>query len=101
MESAPIMFWLTVAGTICWPICFIWMRSLSSRQQSLLEEIQEQGKRIEKLSRIEHDLIKEVHPQVSQIKEELDEVAQTIVEGSDSKSQPEARASGKSPMPQK
>jgi len=74
------MFWLSVIGTVCWPICFLWMRRLSSRQNALLTEIQEQGKRIEKLSKVEHDLIREVHPQVGQIKEELDAVANTMKE---------------------
>jgi hypothetical protein len=36
-----------------------------------LNQLREQSKRIEKLSRIEHDLIKEVHPQVGEIKEEM------------------------------
>ena len=40
----------------------------------------EQGKRIEKLSRIEHDLIKEVHPQVSEIKEGMDEMIAVVKE---------------------
>jgi hypothetical protein len=34
-----------------------------------LDQLRDQGKSIEKLSRVEHDLIKEVHPQVSEIKE--------------------------------
>jgi uncharacterized protein YdeI (YjbR/CyaY-like superfamily) len=39
-----------------------------------LDQLREQGKRIEKLSKIEHDLIKEVHPQVNEIKEGMDEM---------------------------
>lgn len=85
MERAAIIFWLTVVGTVCWPICFLWMHQLSSRQHALLKEIQEQGKRIEELSKVEHDLIREVHPQVNQIKEELDEVADTVKETSNPK----------------
>jgi hypothetical protein len=71
---------MTVVGTLCWPICFLWMHRLSSRQNALLNEIQQQAKRIEKLSQAEHDLIREVHPQVSEIKEELHEVAHTVKE---------------------
>jgi hypothetical protein len=78
MDRNTILFWMTVVGTLCWPICFLWMRQLSLRQHTLLTEIQEQAKRIEELSRAEHDLIREVHPQVSEIKEELDAVADTV-----------------------
>jgi hypothetical protein len=69
---------MTVFDTICWPVCFLLMHRLSVRQNSLLKQLQEQGKRIEQLSRIEHDLIREVHPQVSQIKQELEEVAGSV-----------------------
>jgi hypothetical protein len=69
---------MTVFDTICWPVCFFIMHRLSVRQNFLLKQLQEQGKRIEQLSKIEHDLIREVHPQVSQIKEELDEVAGNV-----------------------
>jgi hypothetical protein len=34
-----------------------------------LEELHEMTQRIEKLSRAEHDLISDVHPQVSEIKD--------------------------------
>jgi ABC-type transporter lipoprotein component MlaA/pimeloyl-ACP methyl ester carboxylesterase len=43
------------------------MSRLSTKQNILLAQLREQGKRIEKLSKIEHDLIKEVHPQVNEI----------------------------------
>lgn len=36
------------------------------------------GRTIEKLSRIEHDLIKEVHPQVSEIKEGMDRMVAAV-----------------------
>jgi hypothetical protein len=48
---------MTVAGTVCWGFCFWWMRRLSIKQNFLLDQQRDQGKRIEKLSRIEHDLI--------------------------------------------
>ena len=69
---------MTVIDTICWPISFYLMHRLSVRQNSLLKELQGQARRIEELSKTEHDLIREVHPQVHQIKAELDEVADTI-----------------------
>jgi hypothetical protein len=65
---------MTAAGTVCWVICFWWMRRLSNKQNSLLDQLREQAHRIEKLSKIEHDLIKEVHPQVNEIKEGMDEM---------------------------
>jgi len=45
------------------------MYRISNKQNMLLDQLREQGKRIERLSKIEHDLIKEVHPQVAEIKE--------------------------------
>jgi hypothetical protein len=84
MDHASLIFWLTVADTLCWPICFVWMHRLSSRQNNLLREIREQGKRIEKLSRSEHDLIREVHPRVSEIKETLETVSQAVTSESSS-----------------
>jgi len=59
------------------------MYRISNKQNTLLDQLREQGKRIEKLSRIEHDLIKEVHPQVAEIKERIDamvSVAKEIAE---------------------
>ena len=50
------------------------MNRISAKQNYLLDKLREQGKRIEDLSRIEHDLIKEVHPQVGEIKEGMDEM---------------------------
>ena len=63
---------MTVVGTFCWPACFWWMYRISDKQNFLLDQLREQGKRIEKLSKMEHDLIKEVHPQVGEIKEGMD-----------------------------
>ena len=48
----------------------------------LLDQLRDQGKRIEKLSRIEHDLIKEVHPQVNEIKEGMEEMIAVVKENS-------------------
>jgi len=47
-----------------------------------LDQLRDQGKRIEKLSRIEHDLIKEVHPQVNEIKEGMEEMIAVVKENS-------------------
>jgi hypothetical protein len=75
-----LSFWMTLAGTVCWGVCFWWMRRLSIKQNNLLDQLQEQGKRIEKLSRMEHDLIKEVHPQVNEIKEGMVEMMAAVKE---------------------
>ena len=72
MDETDYAFWLTVAGSLCWVVCFWWMYRISSKQNTLLDQLREQGKRIEKLSKIEHDLIKEVHPQVGEIKAGID-----------------------------
>ena len=83
MNENSLAFWMTLAGTICWGICFWWMRRLSLKQNCLLDQLREQGKRIEKLSRIEHDLIKEVHPQVGEIKEGMEEMIAAVKENSE------------------
>jgi hypothetical protein len=80
MSRISLSFWMTVAGTGCWGVCFWWMRRLSIKQNFLLDQLREQGKRIEKLSRIEHDLIKEVHPQVNEIKEGMEEMIAVVKE---------------------
>jgi hypothetical protein len=82
MNRTSLSFWMTLAGTACWGVCFWWMRRLSIKQNSLLDQLREQGKRIETLSRIEHDLIKEVHPQVNEIKEGMDEMIAVVKESS-------------------
>jgi uncharacterized protein YdeI (YjbR/CyaY-like superfamily) len=74
MDRNALTFWMTLVGTVCWGVCFWWMHLISAKQSYLLDQLREQGKRIEKLSKIEHDLIKEVHPQVSEIKEGMEEM---------------------------
>jgi hypothetical protein len=83
MNLNTLDFWMTLAGTICWGVCFWWMHRLSTKQNALLAQLREQGKRIEKLSKIEHDLIKEVHPQVNEIKEGMDEMIAAVKENSE------------------
>lgn len=71
---------MAVIGTLCWGICFWWMGRISAKQNRLIEQLREQGRRIEKLSKLEHDLIKEVHPQVGEIKEGMNEVIAAVKE---------------------
>ena len=85
MTIALILTWV---GTGCWGICFWWMHRLSSRQEIMLKELHDVTKRIEKLSKVEHDLIREVHPNVEEIKEHVKDV-------SDKVSQSEGRASAR------
>jgi hypothetical protein len=44
----------------------------------MLEELHEVTTRIERLSKAEHDLIQEVHPKVSEIKEHVENVAHAV-----------------------
>ena len=73
-------FGMSVVGTVCWGICFGWMGRISAKQNHLMDQLREQGRRIEKLSQVEHDLIKEVHPQVGEIKEGMNEVIAAVKE---------------------
>jgi predicted transcriptional regulator len=54
------------------------MHRISSRQDSLLEELHEMTTRIEKLSQAEHDLIRDVHPKVGEIKEHIEDVREAV-----------------------
>jgi len=54
------------------------MRRISARQGAMLKELHEMTTRIEKLSEAEHDLIREVHPQVGEIKEHVENVAEAV-----------------------
>jgi len=65
-------------GMLCWIVCFWWMHRISSRQDAMLEELHEMTTRIEKLSQAEHDLISDVHPQVSEIKEHVQDVREIV-----------------------
>ena len=69
---------LCCIGTVCWAVCFWWMHRISSRQDAMLEELHEMTTRIEKLSKAEHDLISDVHPQVSEIKEHVENVREVV-----------------------
>jgi hypothetical protein len=72
---AVILAWV---GTACWVVCFWWMHRLSARQETMLKELSEVANRIEKLSKAEHDLIREVHPKVEEIKESVKDVSDAV-----------------------
>jgi len=44
----------------------------------MLEELHEMTRRIEKLSKAEHDLMSDVHPQVDEIKEHVQNVREAV-----------------------
>jgi len=54
------------------------MHRISSRQDAMLKELHEMTTRIEQLSEAEHDLIREVHPQVGAIKEHVENVRDAV-----------------------
>jgi len=64
------------------------MRRISSRQDAMLKELHEMTTRIEQISQAEHDLIREVHPQVGEIKEHVENVAEAVSPGSSDPPQP-------------
>ena len=86
MDKTAFAFWLTVTGTLCWVVCFWWMYRISTKQNALLNQLQAQVKRIEKLSKLEHDLIKEVHPQVGEIKDGMDAMVAAAKENAENNS---------------
>jgi hypothetical protein len=72
------LFVLTWVGIGCWCVCFWWMHRISSRQEAVLKELHEMTTRIEQLSKTEHDLIREVHPKVGEIKEDVEDVKDAV-----------------------
>ena len=73
-----MLFVLTWVGLGCWIVCFLWMHRISSRQDAMLKELHEMTSRIEEISKAEHDLIRDVHPQVSEIKEHVETVKEAV-----------------------
>ena len=73
--TSVVLAWI---GLGSWGVCFWSMHRLSTRQEAMLNELQSVAKRIETLSKIEHDLLREVHPTVEKIKESVDDVATAV-----------------------
>ena len=76
-----IVAMLSWVGMACWCVCFWWMHRISSRQDAMLKELHDVTKRIEKISEAEHNLIREVHPQVGEIKEQVEDVRDAVSSG--------------------
>ena len=56
--------------------------------------MRDQGKRIEKLTKLEHDLIKEVHPQVNEIQEGMEAMIAVVTENLETKPPPASKSKG-------
>ncbi len=80
MNLERFAFTLSLLDIVCWGVCFLWMHRISKTQNFLLDQLREQGKRIEKFSKVEHDLIKEVHPQVGEIREGMEKIVAAVNE---------------------
>jgi hypothetical protein len=89
MEQGTIAYWLTWVGTGAWVVCFWWMHRISTRQDALLTELRE-------LARIQHDILREVHPDVGEIKEhvveeqgaKINEIAEQVTQVADTVAPP-------------
>jgi len=73
-----IVLVLTWVGVGCWAVCFWWMHRISSRQDALLRELREMTQRIERVSKAQHEMIRDVHPQVGEIKEHVETVKEAV-----------------------
>jgi hypothetical protein len=90
MDHETIAYVLTWIGTSAWVICFWWMRRISARQDALLMELKE-------LAKTQHDILREVHPDVGEIKahvveeqgEKINEIAEQVTEVADVVTSPE------------
>ena len=91
MDQATIAYWLTWVGTGAWLVCFWWMHRISRRQDALLTELRE-------LAQTQHDILREVHPDVGEIKEhviteqgaKIDAIGQQVTQVADRVTAPEA-----------
>jgi hypothetical protein len=54
------------------------MHRISSRQDATLQQLQEQARRIEDISKAEHEILTDVHPSVQKIEKDLGEVSEKI-----------------------
>lgn len=69
---------ISVADIGCWCLCFWWMHRISTRQNSVLEELRGQARRIEKISKEEHAILSELHPNVEAIQKGMDQVSEKV-----------------------
>jgi hypothetical protein len=96
MDQGIIAYILTWVGTGAWVVCFWWMHRISSRQEALLTELRE-------LARIQHDILRQVHPDVGEIKEHVVEeqgakintIAEQVTQVAETVASPETNATAK------
>jgi hypothetical protein len=92
-DHATIAYGLTWVGTGAWVVCFWWMHRISARQDALLTELRE-------LAQTQQDILREVHPDVGEIKEhvveeqgaKINEIAKQVTQVADAVASPEASA---------
>ena len=75
---ATLGFWIAVLDLACWGVCFVWMHRISKRQNAVLDELRGQGQRIERISKEEHALVKEIHPVVGELDQKIDDVHRAV-----------------------
>lgn len=85
MSKTNIAYLLAWIDLGCWGVCFWWMHRISVRQDRLLEDLHKQAAHIAELSTVEHDLIKEVHPNVAEIKERVEAVTDAVTDAVENK----------------
>jgi len=68
---------VTLLDIGCWAVCFWWMHRISQRQDIVLNELQQQAHSIEELSREEREILKQLHPTVQKIDENVDQVKES------------------------
>jgi hypothetical protein len=96
MEQGTIAYWLTWVGTGAWVVCFWWMHRISARQDALLTELRD-------LAKTQHDILREVHPDVGEIKEhvveeqgaKINEIAEQVTHVAETVTSPETQAMAK------
>ena len=96
MDQGTIAYVLTWVGTGAWVICFWWMHRISARQDALLTELRE-------LAQLQHDILREVHPDVGEIKEhvveeqgaKINEIAEQVTQVAETVTSPETNTTAK------
>ena len=99
-DHATIAYGLTWVGTGAWVVCFWWMHRISTRQDALLTELRE-------LARTQHDILREVHPDVGEIKEhvveeqgaKINEIAEQVTQVANTVASPQTNAHTRSMRP--
>ena len=70
--------WITILNFGCWIVCYVWMHRISSRQNAVLDQLSLQAQRIEEISRQEHAILSEVHPNVEAIQKDVGKVSEKV-----------------------